>query len=161
MERGAEVLLGCRFGIQQRHLPQCCDGGRARNGAPGWRHPQLRGCAILVPAHRNALRKTLPPRSGIEDRLEQPARPMRAVLCIRIALLLAANPASDAGLDADSEVSAVRSQARTYFADLLAQRIPEVVEKSEIPFYLQCPKLAPPAHPPSQWPQNLPNTRSP
>src|SRR5260370_9047492 len=135
MERGAEVLLGCRFGIQQRHLPQCCDGGRARNGAPGWRHPQLRGCAILVPAHRNALRKTLPPRSGIEDRLEQPARPMRAVLCIRIALLLATNPASDPGLDADSEVSAGRTPPRPYFTPLPRPAIPPVRDPPGIPLY--------------------------
>src|SRR5260370_39825346 len=128
MERGAEALLGCRSGIQQRHLPQCFDRGRSRNGAPGRRHPQLRGCAILVPAHRNALRKTLPPRGGIEEQLELPTRPMRAVLCIRIALLLAAGPVPDAGLDADPEVSAVRSPAQTHVADLLAPRIPQGLE---------------------------------
>jgi len=84
---------------------------------------------------------------------------MRAVLCIRIALLLATNPASDAGLDADSEVSAVRSQARTYFADLLAQRIPEVVEQSEIPFYLEGRKVGSRDELASKWAQNLADKR--
>ncbi len=84
---------------------------------------------------------------------------MRAVLCIRLALLLATDPALDAGFDADSEVSAVLSQARTYFADLLAQRIPEVVEQSEIPFYLEGRRVGSRGELASKWTQNLADKR--
>jgi hypothetical protein len=84
---------------------------------------------------------------------------MRAVLCIRIALLLAADPVADAGVDAGSEVSVVLSQARTFFADLLAQRIPEVVEQSEIPFYLEGRKVSGRAELASTWARNLADKR--
>lgn len=84
---------------------------------------------------------------------------MRAVLFIHIALLLAAYPAADAGVDADSEVSAVLSQARTYFADLIAQRIPEVVEQSEIPFYLEGRKVGSRDELASKWAHDLADKR--
>ncbi|HYR55412.1 MAG TPA: hypothetical protein VEM39_04790 [Myxococcaceae bacterium] len=84
---------------------------------------------------------------------------MRAVLCIRLALLLATDPAPDAGFDADSDVSAVLSQARTYFADLLAQRIPEVVEQSETPFYLEGRRVGSRGELASKWTQNLADKR--
>jgi hypothetical protein len=84
---------------------------------------------------------------------------MRAALCIRIALLLMADPVADAGFDPDSEVSAVLSQARTFFADLLAQRVPEVVEQSEIPFYLEGRKITSRAELASKWAQSLAGKR--
>jgi hypothetical protein len=92
---------------------------------------------------------------------------MHPVLCIRFALLLAAHPPADSGFDppqplptvASTEAEAVLSSARTFFADLIAQRIPEVVDQSEIPFHLEGRKVSSRNELASQWAHNLADKR--
>jgi hypothetical protein len=79
-------------------------------------------------------------------------------------LLAAILAAADAGAvlrpsSSSAEQQAVQAQARAFFTDLLARRISEVVEQSDLPFHLEGRRIASRDELAAQWTRSLADKR--
>jgi hypothetical protein len=87
-----------------------------------------------------------------------------AALGMGLALLFALQPGTDAGAArppaaGTAEEQAVLARARGFFADLLARRISDVVEQSELPFYLEGRRISSRDGLAAEWARNLSDKR--